>query len=106
MHNFFLLARIHHGLWRTKERLPFGFDLDEHQGRSIPSHDIDFAPATTVVLVLNTVALALQKLHGHLFAMLTAPAAPTTHPPLPSRGRLRGEPRGSSHGEWHKDRVS
>ena len=58
-------------------------------------HDIDFAPATTVVLVLNTVALALQKLHGHLFAMLTAPAAPTTHPPLLSPGALRGEPRGS-----------
>ena len=61
VHNFLLLLSVHHGLGCPKCCLPFGFDLDKDQCRSIPGNDIDFATSTTIILLLNTVALTLQK---------------------------------------------
>src|SRR5438874_12799303 len=92
MDNFLLLVPMHHRLRCIKQGLPFGFHLDEHQRRSIPGNDVDLSLATTVILLLDAIALALQKLRGHLFALLAAPASPATHSLSPTVYALRHHP--------------
>src|SRR5262249_47629467 len=92
MHDLLLLVPMHHRLRHIKEGLPFGLHLDEDQRRSIPGNDVDFALAAAVILLLDAIALPLQKLRCHLFALLAAPAAPAPHPPSPSCDILRHHP--------------
>src|SRR2546425_8948068 len=93
MDNLLLLVPMHHRLRHTKHGLPFGLHLNEHQRRSIPGNDVDFSLATTVILLLDAIALTLQKLRCHLFALLAAPASPATHSPSTPVYVLRRTPR-------------
>src|SRR5262249_20626730 len=92
MDDLLLLVPMHHRLRHIKLGLPFGLHLDEHQRRSIPGNDIAFSLATAAILLLDAIALMLQKLRCHLFSLLAAPAAPTTHRPFPSVHILRHYP--------------